>query len=110
MLPPSPPPQTLPLGLYQACVGPSWVLPGCHGEARKGPGCMWRLLFWLGNGVGRAHSPLPCPLYLSVIPPPFWSSCVKGFPPHLDSFFLQELLNPLFAPENHRHPPVKEGP
>lgn len=30
-------------------------------------------------------------------------------PPHLDSCFFQELPNPLFAPENHRHPPVK-GP
>lgn len=59
--------------------------------------------------MGRAHSPLPCPLYLSVTPPPFWSSCVKGFPPYLDSRFLQELPNPLFAPENHIHPSVK-GP
>lgn len=55
--PPSSPPQTLPLGLHWACVGPSWVLPGCHGEERKGPSCMWDF-FWLASGVGRVHGPL----------------------------------------------------
>lgn len=55
----------------QAQVGCCLLVTWClSGEARRGLAWLHMETFWLGTGVGRAHSCHLCPLQLPVMLPP----------------------------------------